>query len=274
MKRDKIYYAIGILMVAVFLVFTAFPLYWLLITSFKERLEVIGGISFWPGKFFWRNYYRPLFEDVYASYIRNSFIISSVEIIICLPPALLAAYAFSRLKFKADNHFLFWFLTNRMAPPVAFLIPYYALYTFLKLFDTLQGLIIINSIGNLPFVIWLLKGFIDGIPKDVEEAAFIDGYTFWQMLRRILLPMLKPAIVVAGLFVFIFTWNEMLFASLLTTSPAAMPLTGGLLHYMSQLWMNWGEIAALTLITMAPILVGIFYLQKYIARALTFGAVR
>ena len=161
-----------------------------------------------------------------------------------------------------------------MAPPVAFLIPYYALYTFLKLFDTLQGLIIINSIGNLPFVIWLLKGFIDGIPKDVEEAAFIDGHTFWQMLRKILLPMLKPAIAVAGLFVFIFTWNEMLFASLLTTSPAAMPLTGGLLHYMSQLWMNWGEIAALTLITMAPILVGIFYLQKYIARALTFGAVR
>jgi len=274
MEMDKVYGIVGKVVVGIFTIFTLFPLYWILITSFKDRLEVIGGVTFWPKQFLWFNYYRPLFEDVYAAYIRNSFIISSVEVVLCLPPALLAAYAFSRLKFTADNHFLFWFLTNRMAPPAAFLIPYYALYTYLNLFDTLQGLIIINSIGNLPFIIWLLKGFIDGIPKDIEEAAFIDGYTFWQMLRKILLPLLKPALAVSGLFVFIFTWNEMLFASLLTTSPAAMPLTGGLLHSVSQLWVNWSEIAALTVITMAPILVAIFYLQKYIARALTFGAVK
>jgi len=274
LKIDRAYKLGGIIIVGTFTLFTLFPLYWLFITSFKERLEILGGVSFWPSKFFTYNYYRPLFEDVYLAYIRNSLIISAAEVILCLPPAFLAAYAFSRLKFKADNHFLFWFLTNRMAPPAAFLIPYYALYNFLSLFDTLHGLIIINSIANLPFIIWLLKGFIDGIPQEIEEAALVDGYTFWQMLIKILLPMLRPALAVSGLFVFIFTWNEMLFASLLTTSPAAMPLTGGLLHYMAQLWVNWGEIAALTLITMVPILAVIFYLQKHIARALTFGAVK
>ena len=262
------------ILVALATLFTLFPLYWLIITSFKTRLEVIGGIYFLPKTVNLYNYYRPLFEDVYGAYLRNSFILSSLEILICLPPAILAAYAFSRLKFKADNHFLFWFLTNRMAPPAAFLIPYWTMYTFLGLFDTIQGLLIINSIGNLPFAIWVLKGFIDAVPRDVEEAAYIDGYTFWQMLRRIMLPMLKPAIAVSALFVFIFTWNEMLFASLLTTSPAAMPLTGGLLHYVSQIWVNWSEIAALSLIAMAPVLAAIYFLQKHIATALTFGAVR
>lgn len=257
-----------------FLIFTLFPFYWLLSTSFKTRLEIIGGVSFWPINPTFRNYQRPLFEDVYGFYIRNSFVISLMEAVLCVALAIPAAYAFSRLKFKGNNHLLFWFLTNRMAPAAAFLIPYYVLYTYFKLFDTIPGLIIVNSVANLPFAIWLLKGFIDGIPKDIEEAAIMDGYTFWQILFKILIPLLRPAILVTGLFVFVFTWNEMLFASLFTTSPAAMPLTGGLLHYMSQTWVNWGEIAALTIITVLPILGVVYYLQRYIARALTFGAVR
>jgi len=262
------------ILVGLMLIFILFPLYWLIITSFKTRLEIIGGVVFLPHKLNLINYYRPLFEDVYGAYLRNSFILSMAEVAICLPPGILAAYAFSRLKFKADNHFLFWFLTNRMAPPAAFLIPYWVLYTYLNLFDTIHGLIIINSVGNLPFTIWVLKGFIDAIPREIEEAAYIDGYTFWQMLRKILLPLLKPAIAVCALFVFIFTWNEMLFASLLTTSPAAMPLTGGLLHYMSQIWVNWSEIAALSVIANLPVIIAIYFLQKHIATALTFGAVR
>ncbi|MEM2910545.1 MAG: carbohydrate ABC transporter permease [Nitrososphaerota archaeon] len=265
---------ITIALIATYMVFLIFPLYWLVMTSFKSRLEIIGGVTLLPSNPTLNNYYRPLFIDVYGAYIRNSFIISIAEAVFCLALAIPAAYAFSRLKFKADNHFFFWLLTNRMAPAASFLIPYYSMYVYLKLFDTLHGLIIINSIANLPFTIWLLKGFVDGIPKDIEEAAFIDGYTFWQMLYKILLPMLRPALAVLGLFIFVFTWSEMLFASLFTTSPAAMPLSGGLLHYLAQTWVNWGEIAALTIITIIPMLVGIFYLQKYIARALTFGAIR
>jgi len=264
----------SIILVIIFVIFIVFPLYWLLNTSLKSRLEIISELTLWPTNPVLTNYHRPLFEDVYGMYIRNSFIIAITEAVLCIVIGLPAAYAFSRIKFKGNNHLLFWLLTNRMAPPAAFLIPYYVMYVSLKLFDTLQGLIIINSIANLPFTIWLLKGFIDGIPRDIEEAAIVDGYSFWQMFLRIIIPVLKPAIFVSGLFVFAFTWNEMLFASLFTTSPSAMPLTGGLLHYLSQTWVNWGEIAALTLITMLPVLVVVFYLQKYLVRALTFGAVR
>jgi len=263
-----------IIICAAFIVFIMFPIYWLLSISLKTRLEIISEFSLWPTNLTFQNYYRPLFEDVYGFYIRNSALISVIEAILCIIIAIPAAYAFSRLKFKGDNHLLFWLLTNRMAPAAAFLIPYYTLYTSLKLFDTIIGLVIVNSIANLPFTIWLLKGFIDGIPKDIEEAAIIDGYTFRQVLIKIVLPLLRPAIIVSGLFVFVFTWNEMLFASLFTTSTAAMPLTGGLLHYMSQTWVNWGEIAALTIITISPILGFLYYLQRYLARALTFGAVR
>jgi len=260
--------------VGLVLLFILFPIYWLLITSFKQRLEVLTKVSFWPEEPTFYNYYRPFFEDVYAKNVLNSFLVALGEVALCVPPALLAAYAFSRLKFKGDNHLLFWLLTNRMAPAAAFLIPYFSMYTFLKLYDTLIGLILINSIANLPFAVWLLKGFIDGIPKEIEEAALIDGYTFWGLLRRILLPLLTPGLVTASFFIFIFAWNEMLFASMLAASGGAAPLTHALLHYLSELWVNWGEIAAITLLAMVPALVFAYVIQRYIVRGLTFGAVR
>ncbi|MCD6546666.1 MAG: carbohydrate ABC transporter permease [Thermotogae bacterium] len=257
-----------------------FPIYWTFVISTRTRLEIFTETSLIPKGFYSLNYIRPLFHDIYGSFLLNSLIIATSNTVLVIFLALLATYALSRFKVKGAANIFFWTLTNRMAPPAAFLLPLYLLYTKLItihkipiLFDSYPGMILAYCVFNLPFAIWLLKGTIDSIPKDLDEAAMVDGASITQILVRIVIPLAAPGIAVVALLNWLFAWNEYLFAATLT-SMKARTITTGLAEFVTIVGTNWGEMAAMSVIAILPALVFLIFVQKYIITGLTFGAVK
>jgi len=204
--------------------------------------------------------------------VRDSLIISAGSMAICVLVGAPAAYAFARFRTGGEN-LSFWVLSTRMFPPVASALPLFLVFRFLHLLDTHLALIIANTIFNLPFVIWLLKGFFEDLPAELEEAAVIDGTTVFGAFRRVALPLVAPGVVVTALFSFIFTWNEFMFALLFTrrdvrTLTIIVPsLVGG--HEIL-----WGEIAAVGVVAIIPNVILALMLQRFLVRGLTLGAVK
>jgi len=269
------------------------PVYWMLILSFKSIVEATtpGPGIFWVKHFSlegWKlAFANPMAATSGATYsssagasynfltfIGNSLIIILGGMAVNVPLGLLAAYAFSRYKFKGDNHIFFWFLTNRMAPAASFLLPYYHMYSILNLIDTYQGMILVHTVFNLPLTIWVLKGFIDDVPQELDEAASVDGYGLMGFFRHVLIPMVLPGIAVACLFIFIFSWNEFLFAQFLTHFRAT-PLTYAIYRLIDVCTMiMWHEVGAVTLVSWIPAAIFVVFMRKYITRGFMFGAVK
>jgi multiple sugar transport system permease protein len=184
-----------------------------------------------------------------------------------------AAYAFARFEmWRRDDLFLF-ILATRMAPPVCLVIPLYLIYSKLGLIDTYVGLTVAYLTFNLSFYVWVLRSFCRDLPVELEEAAMVEGYPRWQVLRRIVLPLLRPGIVATAVLCFIFAWNEFLFAFMLggkavKTLPVAIPTL------ITTQGVKWGEMAIVGIVALAPILIVVFLLQRHIVRGLTLGAVK
>lgn len=259
--------------------FTLFPIYWMFVISARSRVELFGAPSIIQTSFYAENYIRPLVRDVFGRYILNSVLISSGNTVLVLICAIHATYAMSRYTVKGDQNIFFWMITNRMAPPAAFLIPLYLLYTRVMrigdfwLYDTRVGMILVYCIINLPFSIWLLKGIIDGIPIDIDEAARVDGASTLGIIWRIIVPLAAPGIAITALLSWIFAWNEYLIAATLT-SVSARTITTGLAEFVTVVGTNWGEMAAVSMICILPALVFLALVQKYIVAGLTFGSIR
>lgn len=267
---------LGVVVAILFLLFTLFPVYWLILTSFKTTLDIVSPTPVFLIDYVeLKNYIDPFSGMVgpYLESLRNSLIIAVGSIIINLSLGFLAAYGFSRFKLKGDVHLFFWTLTNRMAPPAIFVIPYYMIYSYLHLLDTHVGLIIVYTVFNLPLTIWLLKGFFDSIPKDLEEAALVDGHSQWYVLTKIIIPLSKAGIAVAALFIFIFSWNEYCFAMMLT-SLNARTLPSSLSGFVTSVWMQWGYLAAVATVSIIPGLILTFLLSRYILSGMTLGLAR
>lgn len=280
MPKKKILKAIWYIVWIFLTVITLFPVYWTFLVSTRTRLEIFTRTDLLPTSFYLRNYTRPLLNDVYGSFLINSLIISTGNTVLVIFLALLATYALSRFRVKGSQNFFFWAITNRMAPPAAFMLPLYLLYTKLisvngrsLLFDTHLGLILAYCVFNLPFAIWLLKGTIDSIPKDLDEAAMIDGASFSQVLWKVIVPLAKPGIAVTALLTWLFSWNEYLFAATLTSS-RARTITTGLAEFVTVVGTNWGEMAAMAMVAILPAIVFLAFVQRYIIAGLTFGAVK
>ncbi len=203
----------------------------------------------------------------------NSFIIAILSTLASVTFGTLTAYGFSRFKVKGENDWLFFILSTRMLPPVVVTIPLFLMYRFLSLNDTRFGLILLYTCFNLSFATWVMKGFIDEIPKEYEEAAMVDGYTRFEAFRKIVLPQAATGIAATMVFCFIFGWNEYVFALIMTTRKAqtAPPFIP------SQLGVgivDWGVIAAGASIFLIPVAVFTFLLRKHLLRGVTFGAIR
>ncbi len=209
----------------------------------------------------------------YVRRLQNSLIIAGTSTILSVGLGLLAAYAFSRFPVPGKDDLLFFILSTRMLPPVVVTIPIFLMYRRLGLYDTHIGLILLYTVFNLSFSVWLLKGFIDEIPREYEEAALVDGYTRLQAFRKIILPQALTGIAATTVFCLIFAWNEYAFALMLTTekartAPPSIPTmlgTGGI---------EWAAIAAGTLGFLIPVVFVTFLLRNYLLRGMTFGAVR
>lgn len=256
----------------VLLIVTLFPIYFIFITSFRTTGQIYSGYTLFPEEMFTGNYIKAFIEGPNLRYMGNSLFIASANTLLVLLIALPAAYVFSRYKIYGAKHLFFWIITNRMAPPVVFIIPFFIMAVAVGLVDTYLALIIAYFVFNLPFAIWLLKGMLDGIPKELDDAALIDGCSVWGVLRHIITPLARPGIAVTGLLVWLFAWNEFIFALILTATKART-IAIGLYAFATVIGIDHGGMAAVAIVSMIPAFLLLFFIQKHIVQGLTFGAV-
>ena len=193
--------------------------------------------------------------------------------VIAIPLATMAAYSFSRFRLKGERIMFVMILATQFVPAVVIVLPFFIMFRDLGILDTRLGLIIVNLSIVMPFAVWMIKGFIDGIPMDTEEAALVDGSTRWQVIRNIVLPMAAPGIVTAGIFCFIIAWNDFLFALILTTNDA-VTLPVGLALFKAEEGDLWNLLAAAGIIIMLPMFILALIIQKHFVQGMTMGAVR
>ncbi len=256
----------------VYIVFLMIPIYWLVVISFKSNFEVMNSFSIIPQDPTLRNYKVILTDSSwYLGYV-NSITYVLMNMVISLLIALPAAYAFSRYRFVGDKHLFFWLLTNRMAPPAVFALPFFQLYSAFGLIDTHIAVALAHCLFNLPLAIWILEGFMSGIPKEIDETAYIDGYSFPKFFIKIFIPMIASGIGVAAFFCFMFSWVELLIARTLTTT-SAKPISAIMTRTVSATGMDWGVLAAAGALTLIPGVLVIWFVRNYIAKGFALGRV-
>ena len=268
-------YALWIVMTLI----TIVPIYWMVVVSARSRVELFSAGKLIQTSFYVQNYIKPLSNPVFQRYLINSIIIATSNALLVAVLAVLATYALSRWRLRGSDNIFFWTITNRMAPPAAFALPLFQLFTRVfrvgswTMFDTRIGLILLYCVFNLPFAIWLMKGIMDGIPIELDEAALVDGASTWTVLWKIIVPLGAPGIAVTIILSWVFAWNEYLFAASLT-SVAARTITTGLAEFVTVTGTNWGEMAAVATISLLPAFIFLAFVQRYIVMGLTFGAVK
>lgn len=256
----------------VYIVFLMLPIYWLLNMSFKTTNEILGSFTLWPHSFTFANYLR-IFNDPtwYMGYV-NSITYVVLNTVISVLVALPAAYAFSRYRFLGDKHLFFWLLTNRMAPPAVFALPFFQLYSAVGLFDTPIAVALAHCLFNIPLAVWILEGFMSGVPRELDETAYVDGYPFWRFFVRIFIPAIAAGVGVAAFFCFMFSWVELLLAKTLT-SVAAKPIAATMTRTASTSGYELGLLAAAGTLTIIPGAFVIYFVRNYIAKGFALGRV-
>jgi multiple sugar transport system permease protein len=251
------------------------PLYWLAITALKPREEIFGfPPTFVPSDPTLRNF-QTLFEDgFFGSYLRNSVIVVGCSVVLALVLGSLAAYSLARFRlFGGRNERLsFAILVARMIPPVVLLVPVFLIVLELGAVNSYAGLIPVYAALNMPFVIWMMRGFIEDIPPDLEEAAMADGASRLHALRTILLPLLAPGLIATSIFAVIVTYNEFLFALILTSTPDAQTFPVGASTFLGKSVQDLGALAAAGVLGLLPILVFALLVQRHLVRGLTLGS--
>jgi len=255
-----------------YIIFLMLPIYWLINMSFKTTNEILGTFSLWPQNFTLENYIK-IFTDRtwYQGYI-NSISYVIMNTVISVTAALPAAYAFSRYNFLGDKHVFFWLLTNRMAPPAVFALPFFQLYSASGLFDTHLAVALAHCLFNIPLAVWILEGFMSGVPRELDETAYVDGYSFWRFFIKIFLPSIAAGIGVAAFFCFMFSWVELLLAKTLT-SVYAKPIAATMTRTASTAGYELGLLSAAGTLTLIPGAFVIYFVRNYIAKGFALGRV-
>jgi multiple sugar transport system permease protein len=250
------------------------PLINTLITSFKNDAD----ISLFPKKFFSEptlvHFSNVLFDAGYnfPKYFANSLVLSILTCLIVIIITLPASYVIIRLRF-GSNKLLPFAAGLKLFPPIIFAIPYYLMFQYIGLLDTVFGLVLINVFLNVPLGILLMVGFLQDIPAEIEESAKIDGCSIYGVLMRIIIPLMKPGIASVGILTFIFTWNDYLFAVIMSLNNAT-PVTLGATMFITSWGIKWGDVSAATILSILPPLLFTLVAQKYLVSGLSMGAVK
>ena len=262
-----IFIAIGLLLMLSFM-----PMLWMFLTSFKDKGEYFT----YPPVFIPRSpdlsHFKRGLQIGGQKGIIDSFIVSACSTLISLAVGSIAAYSLARFKI-GGKHLAFWILSIRMMPPIASILPLFLFYRFLRILDTYGALILTNTIFNIPFAVWMLKGFFEELPVELEEAAMVDGCGRFGAFYRVALPLVSPGLVATALFCFMFSWNEFIFAVILTRArvkPVTVVITGMIGGHE----ILWAEISAVASMASIPVIALSIILQKYLVRGLTLGAVK
>ena len=255
-----------------YIIILLLPIYWLVRMSFMQNEDILGAFTLWPHNPTLHNY-KVIFTDAswYSGYI-NSMIYVGLNTVISVTVALPAAYAFSRYRFLGDKHLFFWLLTNRMAPPAVFALPFFQLYSAFGLIDTHIAVALAHCLFNVPLAVWILEGFMAGVPKEIDETAYIDGYSFPRFFVRIFMPLIASGIGVSAFFCFMFSWVELLLARTLTTTNAK-PIAAIMTRTVSASGLDWGVLAAAGVLTIIPGALVIWFVRNYIAKGFALGRV-
>ena len=261
------------LLIIPFFVFLLLPLWWMLVISLRENSAIITSRVWFPTDATLANYWTILSGPKWLWGFAHTFMYVALNVVFCLVAAVPAAYAFSRWRFRGDSHLFFWLLTNRMAPGAVFATPMLALYSNLHLFDTHWAVAVAHCLFNLPLAIWILEGFMRGIPKEIDEAAEVDGMRFTRFFFTVFLPLIRPGLGVAAFFCFLFSWTELLMAKTLTNT-AVVPVVVQMTTVLDKAdGLDWGVLAALGVLTMLPGLVCIWFVRRSIVTGFAMGRV-
>lgn len=262
----------SVIVMGLYLLFLMLPIYWLLNMSLKTNTEILNDFTLWPNDLTFDNYRTILTDQAwYMGYV-NSLIYVTMNTVISLAVALPAAYAFSRYHFMGDKHLFFWLLTNRMAPPAVFALPFFQLYSSVGLFDTHIAVALAHCLFNVPLAVWILEGFMRGVPKEIDETAYIDGYSFGTFFVKIFTPLISSGIGVAAFFCFMFSWVELLLSRTLTTVDAK-PIAAIMTRTQGASGIDWGVLAAAGMLTIVPGALVIYFVRNYIAKGFALGRV-
>lgn len=285
-SKKRSFHTIAIVVIVISIIFYLIPIYWIIATSFKRWSDIFSST---PKVFF-----KPTIDNYiglmtvrritsegakivgasqYPRQLLNSIIIGFVSTALAVSLGTISAYAFSRFKVKGKNDLMFFILSTRMLPPVVVVIPLFLMYRTLHLIDTHFGLILLYTTFNVSFATWLMKGFIDEIPKEYEEAALVDGYTRFKAFIKIVLPQAVTGIAATAVFCLITAWNEFAF-SLIMTQTKATTAPPSLASRMGSAGVEWGQIAAGTFLFLLPVVIFTFIMRKHLLRGVTFGAIK
>ncbi len=260
------------LLPTIYIFFLKLPIYWLINMSFKTTNEILGTFSLFPINFILENYIKIFTDPTWYNGYLNSITYVVMNTVISVTVALPAAYAFSRYRFLGDKHLFFWLLTNRMAPPAVFALPFFQLYSAVELFDTHLAVALAHCLFNIPLAVWILEGFMSSVPRELDETAFLDGYSFWRFFIRIFIPTIVAGIGVAAFFTFMYSWVELLLAKTLT-SVHAKPIAATMTRTASTAGYELGLLAAAGTLTIVPGAFVIYWVRNYIAKGFAMGRV-
>ena len=249
-----------------------FPLGWVVLSSLKTRLEIFVLPPKWIFSPTFQNY-RDILNSDFMYQLKNSLLVAAISTGVSLVFGSLTAYGFSRYPIRGSDNILFWILSLRMLPPIAVVIPFYLLFRSLGLLDTAIALVLVYCIFNISFAIWVLKGFFDEIPIELEEAAKLDGYSPMQVFWRVSLPLVRPGLATTAIFCLIQSLNEFLVALTLTTR-RAVTAPVGLAKLQTFLGTDWGRISAAAVIFMIPVVVFTIFVRNELIRGMSFGRMR
>jgi multiple sugar transport system permease protein len=272
LRNSLVYLAMGLA-----LVYTLFPMLWMVFNSFKRRIDIISiPVVYWPDQPTLNNYIEVFVNRGFFIQLGNSLIIAITVTTISLVFGTFAAYGLARFTYFANfkQHISFWILSTRMIPPIVTLVPLYILFSTVGLLNTKLSLIIAYTGFNLPFVVWMMKGYFSEIPHEMEESAMVDGDTRFGAMLRIAIPLAKPSIAATAIFSFLLSWNEMLLALILSDTAASQTFPVALGTRISQHQIFWGEINAGGVVAILPVIILAFIVQRHLVRGLSFGAIK
>lgn len=267
---------VRIILVALSMVCVCFPLYWLVTSAFKVEADYLASPPIlFPTRFTFDSFIEVFSKDQLFRNFMNTFIIAAGSTIIAVLLGSMAAYAVARgsLGQRARKYFGLWFMVQKMYPAIVTAIPVYLVMRTLHLIDTRTALIIMNTSFNLPLVIWLMMGFFEQIPYELEESAMLDGCSFYRRFFSIVFPLTKPGIIASAILAFVGAWNEFLFAVILSINKAkTLPVV--IAGFITDRGLAWGPMAVTALITLIPVLILVWILQKDFVQGLAMGAVK
>lgn len=271
--KSLIKYAVACVAVAAALA----PIYWLVTISLKSEIDQFASPPLWFAFTPTFRHYAGIFaHDAFGKYFLNSVIVSTCSTIVAILLGLPAAYALARLRWPAGwaRGISFWILSNRMLPPIVTIIPLFLMLRQVRLLNSLAGLVLVDVGLNLPFVIWMMRGFVEELPREIDEAALLDGESRFGVLVRFILPLVRPGLAATAVFCLIVSWNEFLMALILSQTESAMTLPVGIASHVTQYEIQWGSMSAAGVVAMLPVLIFAAAAQRYFVRGLSLGALK